>query len=151
MIDVISARVSLPRTATLPAPSQLISTSPCHELDQLVGNTPVLWTPDLSGTPGRGFWAKLEGHNPGGIKDRPGLHLIRQARDRGDPSDGAPIIESTSGTLAALTWIALAATGGACALAVGLLARGGHLTGIPTADHAARPRRGVRAEAQQSR
>jgi cysteine synthase len=99
MNDVISIRGRLPRTAALPAPSQLISTSPCHELDQLVGNTPVLWTPDLCGTPGRGFWAKLEGHNPGGIKDRPGLHLIRQARDRGDLADGAPIIESTSGTL----------------------------------------------------
>ncbi|GAA4959812.1 PLP-dependent cysteine synthase family protein [Actinoplanes utahensis] len=94
MIDV-----TFPRLTRRPAPSQLISSSTCHHLDQLVGNTPVLWTSDLTGTPDRGFWAKLEGHNPGGIKDRPGLHLIQQARDRGDLADGAPIVESTSGTL----------------------------------------------------
>lgn len=37
----------------------------------MVGNTPVLWIPELSGTsdPDRGFWAKLEGFNPGGMKD----------------------------------------------------------------------------------
>jgi cysteine synthase len=94
MIDV-----TFPRLTRRPAPSRLISSSTCHHLDQLVGNTPVLWTPDITGTDGRGFWAKLEGHNPGGIKDRPGLHLIQQARDRGDLADGAPIVESTSGTL----------------------------------------------------
>ncbi|MBO3736582.1 PLP-dependent cysteine synthase family protein [Actinoplanes sp. NEAU-H7] len=65
----------------------------------MVGNTPVLWTSDIHSTPGRGFWAKLEGHNPGGIKDRPGLHLIQQARARGDLAPGAPVVESTSGTL----------------------------------------------------
>ncbi|MFI5489175.1 PLP-dependent cysteine synthase family protein [Micromonospora echinaurantiaca] len=64
-----------------------------------MGNTPVLWTPDTCWGSPRGFWAKLEGHNPGGIKDRPGLHLIQRARERGDLAPGAPIIESTSGTL----------------------------------------------------
>lgn len=83
----------------LPTPSQLISTSTCHEVDQLVGNTPVLWMPDIRGGSARGFWAKLEGHNPGGIKDRPGLHLVSRARERGELADGAPIVESTSGTL----------------------------------------------------
>jgi cysteine synthase len=83
----------------LPTPSQLISTSTCHEVDQLVGNTPVLWIPDIRHGSARGFWAKLEGHNPGGIKDRPGLHLVSRARERGELADGAPIIESTSGTL----------------------------------------------------
>ncbi|MFI6484557.1 PLP-dependent cysteine synthase family protein [Nonomuraea sp. NPDC050663] len=64
----------------------------------LVGNTPVLWVPELwSGE--RGFWAKLEGRNPGGIKDRPALHMIEQARRRGELAPGRPIIESTSGTL----------------------------------------------------
>jgi cysteine synthase len=67
--------------------------------EQLVGNTPVLWVPDLSGHSDAGFWAKLEGHNPGGIKDRPGLHLVGRARTRGDLAPGAPVIESTSGTL----------------------------------------------------
>ncbi|MGP4086083.1 PLP-dependent cysteine synthase family protein [Streptomyces sp. KR55] len=65
----------------------------------LVGNTPVLWIDEPFAPPGRGFHAKLEGTNPGGIKDRPGLHMIREARRRGDLAPGAPIIESSSGTL----------------------------------------------------
>lgn len=87
------------RPTDLPAPSQLVSRSTCHFLDQLVGNTPVLWTPDVCWSSGHGFWAKLEGHNPGGIKDRPGLHMVGRARERGELVPGAPIIESTSGTL----------------------------------------------------
>src|SRR5262249_12545232 len=70
----------------------------CLSVDELVGNTPLVWTPDVRWGSGRGFWAKLEGSNPGGIKDRPGLHLIRRARERGTLAPGAPIIESTSGT-----------------------------------------------------
>ncbi|MFE6157129.1 PLP-dependent cysteine synthase family protein [Streptomyces sp. NPDC057889] len=66
---------------------------------ELVGHTPVLWIDEPFADPGRGFWAKLEGANPGGIKDRPALHMVARARDRGDLSDGAPIIESSSGTL----------------------------------------------------
>ncbi|RFC78436.1 PLP-dependent cysteine synthase family protein [Streptomyces sp. AcE210] len=65
----------------------------------LVGHTPVLWIGEPFADPGRGFWAKLEGANPGGIKDRPALHMVARARDRGDLGDGAPIIESSSGTL----------------------------------------------------
>ncbi|WP_084219530.1 PLP-dependent cysteine synthase family protein [Spirillospora albida] len=102
-----------------PSPSDITSVgrltcSPSHrhpELSGLVGRTPVLRIPDLrpgagpepdTGTGaarGRGFWAKLEGTNPGGIKDRPALHMIARARDRGDLRPGAPIVESTSGTL----------------------------------------------------
>ena len=83
------------------SPSQLIGGITCRTPATLVGNTPVLWIPDptphASGT--SGFWAKLEGHNPGGIKDRPALHMIQCARQRGDLGAGDPIIESTSGTL----------------------------------------------------
>ncbi|WP_045740343.1 MDR family MFS transporter [Actinoplanes rectilineatus] len=64
---------------------------------------------------------------------------------------GVALDVSTRPGLAALTWVALTATGAACALAVGLLARGGHLAPASTADHPARQRRGVRAEAEQSR
>jgi cysteine synthase len=95
---MLMTNIAVTRPA-LPTPSQLISTSTCHEVDQLVGNTPVLWIPDIRHGSARGFWAKLEGHNPGGIKDRPGLHLVSRARERGELADGAPIIESTSGTL----------------------------------------------------
>jgi cysteine synthase len=91
--------IAVSRPAGLPSPSQLISSSTCHFLDQLVGNTPVVWTPDICWGSRGGFWAKLEGHNPGGIKDRPGLHLLDAARQRGELVPGAPVIESTSGTL----------------------------------------------------
>ncbi|MBX7555251.1 PLP-dependent cysteine synthase family protein [Streptomyces sp. NPDC004232] len=77
------------------APLPLIARRPA----QLVGNTPVLWIDQPFAPPGRGFYAKLEGTNPGGIKDRPGLHMVREARRRGDLTPGAPIVESSSGTL----------------------------------------------------
>ncbi|MCX5404034.1 PLP-dependent cysteine synthase family protein [Streptomyces sp. NBC_01298] len=77
------------------APVPVIARRPA----QLVGNTPVLWIDEPFAPPGRGFFAKLEGANPGGIKDRPGLHMVRQARLRGDLLPGAPIVESSSGTL----------------------------------------------------
>ncbi|MEV6321345.1 PLP-dependent cysteine synthase family protein [Nocardia sp. NPDC051787] len=65
----------------------------------VVGNTPVLWVGAPLAPAGRGFWAKLEGFNPGGMKDRPALHMVRRAEERGDLAPGARIIESTSGTL----------------------------------------------------
>ncbi|MGC4939921.1 PLP-dependent cysteine synthase family protein [Kribbella sp. DT2] len=67
----------------------------------IVGNTPTLWIGDVlhDQGDGRGYWAKLEGHNPGGIKDRAALHMIRCARGRGDLAPGARIVESSSGTL----------------------------------------------------
>jgi S-sulfo-L-cysteine synthase (3-phospho-L-serine-dependent) len=66
----------------------------------LIGNTSVIrieWPRDGSG---RGFWAKLEGENPGGIKDRPALYMTRRARERGDLLPGGTIVESSSGTFA---------------------------------------------------
>ncbi|WP_343954756.1 PLP-dependent cysteine synthase family protein [Nonomuraea longicatena] len=69
------------------------------DISGLVGDTPVLWVPELWTGGERGFWAKLEGRNPGGIKDRPALHMVGEARKRGDLRPGAPIVESTSGTL----------------------------------------------------
>ncbi|MDH6589911.1 cysteine synthase [Streptomyces sp. SAI-133] len=77
------------------------TTSPSGQsaLSQLVGNTPLLRVSEPLAPAGRGFWAKLEGFNPGGIKDRPGLHMVERARTRGDLRPGGRIIESTSGTL----------------------------------------------------
>ncbi|MFI6766258.1 PLP-dependent cysteine synthase family protein [Streptomyces sp. NPDC050355] len=72
---------------------------PAAGIPGLVGNTPVLHISEPLTPPGRGFWAKLEGRNPGGIKDRPGLHMVERARARGELRPGARIIESTSGTL----------------------------------------------------
>ena len=45
------------------------------------------------------FWAKLEGVNPGGMKDRPAMYMVERGRARGDLLPGARIVESTSGTL----------------------------------------------------
>jgi cysteine synthase len=68
-------------------------------LPGLVGNTPLLRVSQPFTPADRGFWAKLEGFNPGGIKDRPALHMVERARSRGELQPGHSIIESTSGTL----------------------------------------------------
>lgn len=77
--------------STLPAST---GRGPCQSPADLVGGTPVLWIADGPA----GFWAKLEGTNPGGIKDRAALHAVHRARLRGELAPGAPIVESTSGT-----------------------------------------------------
>ncbi|MGH3391962.1 MAG: PLP-dependent cysteine synthase family protein [Actinomadura sp.] len=78
--------LGLPHAAGGPSPARL------------VGDTPVLWIGEPFAPKGRGFWAKLEGANPGGLKDRPALHIIERARGRGELEPGAMIVESTSGT-----------------------------------------------------
>ncbi|BEK86468.1 PLP-dependent cysteine synthase family protein [Nocardia seriolae] len=70
-----------------------------RHLHGLVGNTPVLWVGEPLAPTGKGFWAKLEGFNPGGMKDRPALHMVHRARQRGELAPGARIVESSSGTL----------------------------------------------------
>ncbi|MCV7055441.1 PLP-dependent cysteine synthase family protein [Mycolicibacterium gilvum] len=65
----------------------------------LVGRTPVLWIGAPFSSEERGFWAKLEGFNPGGMKDRPAMHMVERALARGDLQPGGRIVESTSGTL----------------------------------------------------
>nr|WP_024127068.1 PLP-dependent cysteine synthase family protein [Streptomyces sp. F8]AHE39789.1 Cysteine synthase A [Streptomyces sp. F8] len=91
---------SLMPSSTL-APAQLLTgaTRRAHTPASLVGDTPVLWVGEPFTAAGRGFWAKLEGHNPGGIKDRTALFMVERARERGDLLPGARIVESTSGTL----------------------------------------------------
>ncbi|MGW0884793.1 PLP-dependent cysteine synthase family protein [Streptomyces sp. NPDC002671] len=85
--------------------SVLLAESPAYASSRtltpagLVGDTPVLWIGEPFTAAGRGFWAKLEGHNPGGIKDRSALYMVRLARERGQLAPGARIVESTSGTL----------------------------------------------------
>ncbi|WP_053204260.1 PLP-dependent cysteine synthase family protein [Jiangella muralis] len=76
-----------------------VSNSAGAHLSRAVGNTPVVWIDAPFTTDGRGFWAKLEGHNPGGMKDRPALHMVARARERGELAPGGMIVESTSGTL----------------------------------------------------
>ncbi|MFJ7244377.1 PLP-dependent cysteine synthase family protein [Kitasatospora sp. NPDC098652] len=79
----------------LPQPAGAPRNSPAD----LVGHTPVLRIAEPLCPAPRGFWAKLEGANPGGIKDRPALHMVAAARTRGQLTPGATIVESTSGTM----------------------------------------------------
>ncbi|MGN2642155.1 MULTISPECIES: PLP-dependent cysteine synthase family protein [Nocardia] len=71
----------------------------CLRPNALVGNTPVLRIGAPFAPGNRGFWAKLEAANPGGMKDRLALHMVERARARGELRPGARIVESTSGTL----------------------------------------------------
>lgn len=89
------------RTPVPLSPAQLLADAkrPMHTVAGLVGDTPVLWIGEPFTAAGRGFWVKLEGHNPGGIKDRTALYMVRAARERGLLLPGARIVESTSGTL----------------------------------------------------
>lgn len=65
----------------------------------MVGRTPVLRIAAPFTSDERGFWAKLEGFNPGGMKDRPAMHMVERGRAGGALRPGARIVESTSGTL----------------------------------------------------
>lgn len=97
--------MDLSSAATSPCPpappARLVpdSAPPARTPAGLVGNTPLLWVGEPFAAAGRGFWAKLEGANPGGIKDRTALHMVRAARERGELPPGGRIVESTSGTL----------------------------------------------------
>ncbi|TJZ41418.1 PLP-dependent cysteine synthase family protein [Streptomyces piniterrae] len=65
----------------------------------LLGRTPLARiSGDLPG-PHPGFWAKLEGHGVGGMKARAAVSMLLGARERGELRPGAPVVESTSGTL----------------------------------------------------
>ncbi|MGP4104026.1 PLP-dependent cysteine synthase family protein [Nonomuraea sp. KM90] len=79
-------------------------------MTHLVGHTPVCWIGEPFAPRGQGFWAKLEGANPGGLKDRSALYIVEQARARGELAPGATIVESTSGTFG----LGLALAGIAC-------------------------------------
>ncbi|WP_084535011.1 PLP-dependent cysteine synthase family protein [Nocardia yamanashiensis] len=92
-------KVVLDELTALPGGPVVAAPGAARRLGALVGNTPVLWVGEPLAPAGRGFWAKLEGFNPGGMKDRPALHMVRRAEERGELAPGARIVESTSGTL----------------------------------------------------
>ncbi|MFF2521066.1 PLP-dependent cysteine synthase family protein [Streptomyces liangshanensis] len=91
--------LSLPVPPLTPISTTAPTTLPPRSVLGAVGNTPVLWVSEPFAASPAGFWAKLEGFNPGGIKDRAALHMVDRARERGDLLPGAPVVESTSGTL----------------------------------------------------
>ena len=87
-----------PQTGAPPITGRCVATIQ-PEAAAAVGNPPVLRVTEPFTDGDRGFWAKLEGLNPGGIKDSPAMHMVARARARGDLRRGARIIQSSSGTL----------------------------------------------------
>ncbi|MFY1705681.1 PLP-dependent cysteine synthase family protein [Micromonospora sp. WMMA1923] len=65
----------------------------------LVGGTPVVVVDTPLPYRHGGFRAKVEGASPGGMKARAAVAMLTAARARGDLRPGAPVVESTSGTL----------------------------------------------------
>lgn len=76
-----------------------------RQIEDYVGNTPLVRLKRIPGNTSNIILAKLEGNNPAGsVKDRPALSMIRRAEARGDIKPGDTLIEATSGN----TGIALA-------------------------------------------
>ena len=76
-----------------------------RNLEDFVGNTPLVRLKRLPGATSNTVLAKLEGNNPAGsVKDRPALSMIVRAQERGTIKPGDTLIEPTSGN----TGIALA-------------------------------------------
>ncbi len=75
------------------------------ELEDFVGNTPLVRLKHLTEGQNNTILVKLEGNNPAGsVKDRPALNMILAAEIRGEIQPGDTLIEATSGN----TGIALA-------------------------------------------
>lgn len=74
-----------------------IGSSENTSLLHLIGGTPMGWIP--AGADGTGYWAKLESAGIGGMKARAAVSLLTGAAERGELAPGAPVVESTSGTL----------------------------------------------------
>ncbi|BCL25847.1 PLP-dependent cysteine synthase family protein [Streptomyces aurantiacus] len=69
------------------------------DLLALLGRTPLARVSTDLPFPQPGFWAKLEGLAAGGMKARAAVSMLLGARERGELLPGAPVVESTSGTL----------------------------------------------------
>ncbi|MFR9728138.1 PLP-dependent cysteine synthase family protein [Saccharopolyspora sp. MS10] len=71
----------------------------CGSVLDLIGGTPMVRIGVPMSGPHPGFWAKLEGVAPGGMKARAARAMLAGARARGELRPGGTVIESTSGTL----------------------------------------------------
>lgn len=69
------------------------------QLLNLVGHSPLVFLDVPLPHPHGGFWAKVEGATPGGMKARAAVSMLTAARTRGELRPGAAVVESTSGTL----------------------------------------------------
>ena len=76
-----------------------------RNIENFIGNTPLVQLKRLPGKTSNIVLAKLEGNNPAGsVKDRPAFSMISRAQARGEIRTGDTLIEATSGN----TVIALA-------------------------------------------
>jgi S-sulfo-L-cysteine synthase (3-phospho-L-serine-dependent) len=66
---------------------------------ELIGKTPLVQLRRET-VEHASIYAKLEMHNPFGMKDRVARQVISEAKRTGELKEGAPIVESSSGTLA---------------------------------------------------
>ncbi|MFS0693115.1 PLP-dependent cysteine synthase family protein [Streptomyces nitrosporeus] len=73
--------------------------APNRELLALLGRTPLARITTRLPGDHPGFWAKLEGYGVGGMKARAAVSMLLGAEERGELLPGAPVVESTSGTL----------------------------------------------------
>ncbi|MBT8257023.1 MAG: cysteine synthase CysM [Bacteroidia bacterium] len=88
------------------------------QIENLIGNTPMVRATSLVSNPNIELWLKLEGHNPGGsVKDRAAFNMIKSALDRGEIDKNTKLIEATSGN----TGIALAMIAGRYGLDIELV------------------------------
>lgn len=69
-----------------------------NNIQELIGNTPIIKLNNLNIKDGINIFAKLEGNNPGGsVKDRIGVYMIEAAEREGKLKPGYTIIEATAG------------------------------------------------------
>ena len=69
-----------------------------NNVQEMIGNTPILKLNHLGVKPGVNVYAKLELFNPAGsVKDRVGMYMIEDAERRGILKPGGTIVEATAG------------------------------------------------------
>ena len=69
-----------------------------NNVQEMIGNTPILKLNHLGVKPGVNVYAKLELMNPAGsVKDRVGVYMIEDAERRGLLKPGGTIVEATAG------------------------------------------------------
>ncbi len=69
-----------------------------NDIEELIGDTPLLNLSALSPNPEVEIWAKLESQNPtGSVKDRVALAMVRRAEKEGRLKPGSIILEPSSG------------------------------------------------------
>ena len=69
-----------------------------ENIQQMIGNTPIMKITHMGVKPGVNVYAKLELMNPAGsVKDRVGVYMIEDAERRGVLKPGGTIVEATAG------------------------------------------------------